>query len=312
MEPKVYLSNIASFVGETFELSLYPDLVGKPELQKTLYDEGFKYYSATDKSHAEMSMECIHKVMKSAGLEPTDLDLIIYSSSTVEATDDDEFEQYLVDNGFPNVYTAGMRGAACGSLVQTFEFAMKYLRSSDDFRNAIVISTNKCPSDWVRNAYESTLLLSDGATACLLSKDTPGLEFVDSEYKFDRRIKQLSHEGTAEGNFQSMKLAAKQADKILERMFSGANMNISNVDQVITNSSGYSWQSIGSTILDCDISKMSMDTLEDLAHIFSGEQLISLERYLSRSEKPKEENGYIILFFMSDNGVGATMLRRRN
>ena len=312
MEPKVYLSNIASFVGETSELSLYPELVGKPELQQTLYDEGFKYYSATDDSHAEMSMKCIYQVMKTTGLDPTDIDLIIYSSSTVEATDDDEFEDYLVDNGFPNVYTAGMRGAACGSLVQTIEFAMKYLRSSDDFRNAIVIATNKCPSDWVRNAYNSTLLLSDGATACLLSKDIPGLEVVDCEYKYDRRVKRLSHEGTPEGNFQSMKIVAKQADSILERMFAAENINLSNVDQVITNSSGYSWQNICATILDYDLNKMSMDTLEDLAHIFSGEQLISLERYLSRSETPREENGYIMLFFMSDNGVGATMLRRRN
>jgi len=152
--------------------------------------------------------------------------------------------------------------------------------------------------------------LSDGASACLLSKDVPGLQVVDYQYRFDRRIRQNMLEGTLEGTAQSWKLMAALANDVKAKMYAKHGLDNSQISQLITNYSGLTSRDIYANLLDFEPADTFIDGIEDLGHMFSGELFICIQKYLETAKAPFKKGSYILLLFTSENGVGLALLKQ--
>jgi len=131
-----------------------------------------------EESASDMGAEAARRAIEDAGLQPSDIDLVIVATITPDMPFPSTACLIQTKLGIPATVCFDVE-AACSGFIYIMEVASSMLRSGR-YRNALVIGAEKLSSilDW--SDRTTCVLFGDGAGAAVLSADeTPGHGIID-------------------------------------------------------------------------------------------------------------------------------------
>lgn len=152
--------------------SYFDELLG--EDVHTWLENNLKIYERRwcdeDESTADMCVHASHQALERAGLEPSDIDLIIVATDTPEyltpATA--AVVQYRLHAGHAGTFDLN---AACAGFVTGLDVGAKYIRTDERYNHVLVIGAYAMSKYLNKEDKKTVTLFADGAGAIILSAE---------------------------------------------------------------------------------------------------------------------------------------------
>ncbi|MEL7005899.1 MAG: ketoacyl-ACP synthase III [Bacteroidota bacterium] len=127
-------------------------------------------WCAPDESTADLCEEATKETLKSAGLNATDLDLIIVSTDTPEFISPSTASVLQDRIGAKNAGTFDIN-TACAGFVTALDVAAKYLSADEQYKHILVVGAYAMSKYLNMKDKKTVTLFADGAGAVILSAD---------------------------------------------------------------------------------------------------------------------------------------------
>ncbi|MCA0445713.1 MAG: ketoacyl-ACP synthase III [Bacteroidetes bacterium] len=138
-------------------------------------------WCSPDESTADLCEEAAHRALVSAGLKPSDLDLIIVSTDTPEYISPSTASVVQDRIGAENAGTFDVN-TACAGFVTVLDMAAKYIKADDRYQHILIIGAYAMSKYLDMTDKKTVTLFADGAGAAVVSATTePGKGYYSSE-----------------------------------------------------------------------------------------------------------------------------------
>jgi 3-oxoacyl-[acyl-carrier-protein] synthase-3 len=306
-----YVGNLSYALGDEIssveEAGSKGRLLSKPSVLK---DAGFKQHHTCTASTS--AYDLAHKVLTQLGDALTSdeqpIGAIVYATCLPlngTITDDSQFKvsrdvKHLMD--FPashvqadfnlnDALVIGLNQQACTAMLGSLRIAKMLLSTEPDIKQVLCITADRFPPGAL---YEqSYTLVSDGAAACLVSRQPQAFKIITCHGITNGAMAQASDDETVGSYFS-------YAHRVILETLHKANLDISDINYVVPqNMNIKAWQ-ILSRLLKLDFERVCFPTLPDVGHVISGDNIINL-KHLQDSGQIK--SGDRILLFMAGYGL---------
>ncbi|MEV5651264.1 3-oxoacyl-[acyl-carrier-protein] synthase III C-terminal domain-containing protein [Nocardia sp. NPDC052254] len=280
---RVYLHGIAYTVGERAPIATLEPLRADAMLLDNMTGLGLHHYCRTDRSPLELAGEVVSATLGSVPVDATEIDLLVYASSSPETGTlaGGEFLRFCERFGLTRATPIGVSLAECANFGSALRIAHS-LVAAGSARNVLVVTADTCPDPRARILRDALSVLSDGAASCLITSAEPS------------RVEVL---GANQGTNQLIRIATMPALAGLTRrglsravadMLDRAGLDRCDVRRIIANNVNddavrFMAESAG---LDHELSYL--DNIADYAHVHSADNLINLRTYLDDGVAPGE------------------------
>ena len=270
-----------------------------------LRDAGFDthHVCAADESGYSLAV----KAAVASGIEPATIDAIVYStclpvSGNLGRTAD--FEQsgdvkhlmqfpaseLQAELGMQRAFVIGLNQQACTGMLGALRIARNLLRAEADLANVLCVTADRFPPG---ARYEQAFnLISDGAAACLVSRDRQGLELLDVHHITNGAMADASDEETAASYFN---YCCRLVDEVLQRQ----GLRLSDIRRVVPqNTNRRAWK-ILKNLLGVTAGQDWCPSITGCGHVISADNVINLQRLC---EEAPLARGDKVLTFMAGYG----------
>jgi 3-oxoacyl-[acyl-carrier-protein] synthase-3 len=242
-----------------------------------------------------------------SSIDPAGIDAIIYSTCLplngnirdVAAFDASADVKHLmqfpaselqVDFGMEKAFVVGLNQQACTGMLGALRLGRNMLVGEDDLENILCITADRFPK--TAKYEQSYNLISDGAAACLLSREPQGFRLIDVHHITNGAMVDASDDETVGSYFNYSCCLVQES---LER----AGMTISDVRWVVPqNTNRKAWQ-ILSRLLGLEPAQAYFPSMATTGHVISADNIINLAALQSSEEL---RAGDRILTFMAGYG----------
>lgn len=140
--------------------------------QMFLRTMGFGQYKRTNKTLGELSEVAIKETIEKSNLTASDIDLVIYASSTFGDRHGDDIDKdvasCLINCGLEQVYPIGIYLSQCNNFFAALDMAVSKLAQSN-VNNIILVLADRVLDESTR--FKNLAINSDAAVACIISSD---------------------------------------------------------------------------------------------------------------------------------------------
>lgn len=158
--------------GRVLENSYFNELLGTDVdtwLRENLTIER-RHWCEDDESTADLCEAAAKQAIENAGLTPNDIDLLIVATDTPEYISPSTASVLQHRLGAKKTGTFDMN-TACAGFVTAMDVASKYIKSDDQYTNALVIGAYAMSKYLDMNDKKTVTLFADGAGAVILSAE---------------------------------------------------------------------------------------------------------------------------------------------
>lgn len=307
MTRSVFINHLAYALGDkpgTVEQAEQNDMLLSPA--SALREVGFaRHHICSNKTTTyDLAYRCVRNIHDDLG----NIDAIIYatcipSNGTTGA--ESKFREtrdvkYLMDFpashlqadfGLEKAIVIGLNQQACTGMLGSIRLARNFLVSEPEMTRILCVTADRFPEG---SLYEQAYnLISDGAAACVVSTKAAGFRVLAFHGITNGAMVMASNDQTVGCYFS-------YAHQVIHRTLHKAGLAITDIDWIVPqNTNMKAWQ-ILSRIFDFDYGRVYFPTINDVAHVISGDNVINLKKLL---EEGKLKSGERILLFMAGYGM---------
>lgn len=185
----------------------------------------------------------------------------------------------------------GLNQQACTGMLGALRLARMFLIAEPEVQRILCVTADRFPEGAL---YEQSYnLISDGAAACIVSSLSNGFRWITGHGVTNGAMARASDEETVGSYFS-------YTHQVIQETLARAGLKIQDIHWIVPqNMNLKAWQ-ILSRLLRFDFERIYFPTLEEVAHVISGDNLINLKRLV---EAGKIKPGERVLLFMAGYGL---------
>jgi 3-oxoacyl-[acyl-carrier-protein] synthase-3 len=273
---------------------------------ETLHKAGFtKHHVCSENTNAyALAKKAVEKVADKLG----DIDAIIYATCLPingniglrEDFDRTKDVKYLMDFPASNLQAhfdlsramvIGMNQQACTAMLGSLFMSKAIMNLEPNVNRILCITADRFPEHAIyEQAYN---LISDGAAACIVSREAEGFRIVASHAVTNGAMSLASDDETV-GSFFNY------THRVIQETLAKANLTIKDIDWIVPqNTNIIAWQ-IMCSLLPFDHTRVYHPTLSEAGHVISGDNVINLKHLVDSGDV---RSGEKLLLFMAGYGL---------
>ena len=302
----VYVSHMASSLGsvsQTVEQAAAAGLLLSDA--QALRDAGFESHHIC--AHDEDSYQLAARAFVSSDIDPEAVDAIIYSTCLPlngNTRDTADFEKsrdvkhvmhfpasvLQAEFGMRDAFVIGLNQQACTGMLGALRLARNMLMGEKGLERILCITADRFPPQAIyEQAYN---LISDGAAACLVSRESQGFRLLDVHHISNGAMVDASDDETVGSYFN-------YTCNLVETALRKASMTLNDIRWVVPqNTNKKAWQ-ILSRLLGLESSQAYFPSIASTGHVISADNIINLAEL---RESGQLHSGDKILTFMAGFG----------
>jgi 3-oxoacyl-[acyl-carrier-protein] synthase-3 len=171
--------------------------------------------------------------------------------------------------GLQETQVIGLNQQACTGMLGAIRLARALLRSESDIDDILCITADRFPPDAI---YEQSYnLISDGGAAVVVSRLERGFRVIGCHQITNGALVQASDDEAVGTYFN-------YTHRLVQESLAKINAKISDIDWIIAqNMNVKAWQ-ILARLLSFDAERVYFDSLPEVGHVISGDNVINLKR----------------------------------
>ncbi len=303
---ETYISHLASALGSEHrsveDAGTAGQLVSPVE---ALRDSGFETHHVC--AGDETAFDLAIRAFEASGIDAESVDAIVYSTCLPQNGSMSDWARFdetgdvkhvmrfpasdlQAECGMQNAIVICLNQQACTGMLGALRLARCMLLAESSFENILCITADRFPEGAVyEQAYN---LISDGAAACLVSREQQGFRLLDVHQITNGAMVTASDDETVGSYFN---YTGRLVDETLDR----AGLTLADIRWVVPqNTNRKAWQ-ILSKLLGISSEQAWFPSIETAGHVISADNVINLAE-LQASEKL--ESGDKVLTFMAGFG----------
>ena len=257
--------------------------------------------------NGESSYELARRAFETSGIEPSSIDAIVYSTCLPRngnvangvAFEDSRDVKHLMrfpasdlqaEYGMHNAVVVGLNQQACTGMLGALRIARSLLVAEPHVENLLCITADRFPETAVyEQAYN---LISDGAAACLVSKQASGFRLLDVHHITNGAMVAASDDETVGSYFN-------YTCRLVEETLARNGMTMPDIAWVVPqNTNRKAWQ-ILSKLLELDDEQAWFPSIGTAGHVISADNIINLAEL---QDSGKLRAGDRVITFMAGFG----------
>ena len=279
----VYLSHLATALGS--ERQSVEDAEAAGLLVSTaaaLRSAGFETHHrcAADESAYDLAV----RALEASKIDPASVDAVIYSTCLPQngnLGNPDDFassgdvkhlmrfpvSELQAEFGMHRAFVVGLSQQACTGMLGALRIGASLLRSEAGLENVLCITADRFPPG---ARYEQSFnLISDGAAACLLSREPARLALRDVHHITNGAMVDASDDETAASYFN---YTCRLIDEALER----AGLTLADVRWIVPQNTNRTAMKILGSLLHIDPERLVCPTMSHCGHVISADNVLNL------------------------------------
>ena len=303
---ETYISHLASALGmhrrSVDDAARAGQLVSPVD---ALRDSGFEthHVCASDETAFDLAL----RAFEASGIDPQSVDAIVYSTCLPQNGSMSDWQRFdetgdvkhvmrfpasdlQAECGMQDAIVVGLNQQACTGMLGALRLARCMLVAESAFDNVLCITADRFPEGAVyEQAYN---LISDGAAACLVSREEQGFRLLDVHQITNGAMVTASDDETVGSYFN---YTGRLVDETLDR----AGLALTDVRWVVPqNTNRKAWQ-ILSKLLGISDEQAWFPSIDTAGHVISADNVINLAELKASGEL---ERGDKVLTFMAGFG----------
>lgn len=305
----VFLSHFSSALGSKVQTVEQAEKAGQLfSPAAALRDAGFESHHVCPDD--ENSYHLAARAFADSGIDPQAIDAMIYSTclplngnigdvgNTENFADSRDVKHLMrfpasklqAEFGMDNAFIIGLNQQACTGMLGALRIARNMLYSEDGLKQILCITADRFPQNAIyEQAYN---LISDGAAACLVSREAQGFRLLDIHHISNGAMVNASDDETVGSYFN---YTCRLIDEALER----AAYTMQDIRWVVPQNTNRKAWNILSGLLNLQSSQAFFPVMGQTGHVISADNIINLEQ-LQQSEQLS--SGDRVLTFMAGFG----------
>ena len=305
----VFLSHFSSALGSKVQTVEQAEKAGQLfSPAAALRDAGFESHHVCPDD--ENSYHLAARAFADSGIDPQAIDAMIYSTclplngnigdvgNTENFADSRDVKHVMrfpasklqAEFGMDNAFIIGLNQQACTGMLGALRIARNMLYSEDGLKQILCITADRFPQNAIyEQAYN---LISDGAAACLVSREAQGFRLLDIHHISNGAMVNASDDETVGSYFN---YTCRLIDEALER----AACTMQDIRWVVPQNTNRKAWNILSGLLNLQSSQAFFPVMGQTGHVISADNIINLEQ-LQQSEQLS--SGDRVLTFMAGFG----------
>ncbi|HEY8024228.1 MAG TPA: 3-oxoacyl-[acyl-carrier-protein] synthase III C-terminal domain-containing protein [Burkholderiaceae bacterium] len=185
----------------------------------------------------------------------------------------------------------GLNQQACTAMLGSLFVSKAIMSIEPNVNRVLCITADRFPENAIyEQAYN---LISDGAAACIVSRDPEGFRIVTTHAVTNGAMSLASDDETV-GSFFNY------THRVIQETLAKANLTIADIDWIVPqNTNIIAWQ-IMCNLLPFDHARIHHPTLGQAGHVISGDNIINLKHLVDSGDVRKGEK---LLLFMAGYGL---------
>jgi 3-oxoacyl-[acyl-carrier-protein] synthase-3 len=173
------------------------------------------------------------------------------------------------DFGFQRAVVVGLNQQACTGMLGSMRLAAALLSAEEQWRRVLCVTADRFPAG---ARYEQAYnLISDGAAACVVSRQPAGFRLVTVHQITNGGLGQADDDETVGSYFSYMQ-------RLVTETLARAGLTADDLDWVVTqNMNDKAWQ-ILCRLLRIEFGKVWCPSMPDVGHVISADNIINLEQ----------------------------------
>ncbi len=193
--------------------------------------------------------------------------------------------------GLDRSFVVGLNQQACTSMLGSIRLAQALLSVEPDMREVLCLSADRFPPGaHYEQAYS---LISDGAAACVVSRDPVGYRLVAADQITNGAMVQADDDETVGAYFS-------YTHQLVQRLLTKAGRTTADIAWVVPQNTNVKALQILARLLGVDEAKVFHPSLPDVAHVISGDNMVNMA-YLDRAGVAQA--GDLLLLVMAGYGM---------
>ncbi len=301
-----YLSHLASALGtqrrSVDEAARAGQLVSPVA---ALRDSGFETHHVCKRG--ETALDLARAAFEASGIDPRSVDAIVYSTCLPQNGSMSDWQRFdetgdvkhvmrfpasdlQAEFGMRDAIVVGLNQQACTGMLGALRLARCMLVAESTFDNVLCITADRFPEGAVyEQAYN---LISDGAAACLVSRDASGFRLLDVHQITNGAMVAASDDETVGSYFT---YTGRLVDETLDR----SGLALADVRWVVPqNTNSKAWR-ILSKLLGISEEQAWFPSIDTAGHVISADNVINLAELEASGEL---QRGDRVLTFMAGFG----------
>jgi 3-oxoacyl-[acyl-carrier-protein] synthase-3 len=302
----VFLSHFSSALGSKVQTVEQAEKAGQLfSPAAALRDAGFESHHICPDD--ENSYHLAARAFADSNIDPQAIDAMIYSTclplngdvgDTGNFADSRDVKHVMrfpasklqAEFGMDNAFIIGLNQQACTGMLGALRIARNMLYSEDGLKQILCITADRFPENAIyEQAYN---LISDGAAACLVSREAQGFRLLDIHHISNGAMVNASDDETVGSYFN---YTCRLIDEALER----AACTMQDIRWVVPQNTNRKAWNILSGLLNLQSSQAFFPVMGQTGHVISADNIINLEQ-LQQSEQLS--SGDRVLTFMAGFG----------
>jgi 3-oxoacyl-[acyl-carrier-protein] synthase-3 len=247
-----------------------------------LRDAGFESHHVCPAG--ESSYQLAARALEASGIETSNVDVIIYSTCLPLNGNLDDFRKFeesrdvkhlmhfpaselQAEYGMQNAIVIGLNQQACTGMLGALRLARSMLIAEPDIHRVLCITADRFPNN---AKYEQSYnLISDGAAACLVSREKLGFRLIDVHHITNGAMVDASDDETVGSYFN-------YTCRLIGEALTRAGLAMDEVRFVVPqNTNRKAWQ-ILTSLLALNPAQAFFPSMQSTGHVISADNIINL------------------------------------
>lgn len=295
---KVYLTSLGYKLGDSYPIDEIDELKerAEEELLETLLEVGLEKYTKSDLSPFEMAKLSIKSSFENASITSNKIDAVIYATSSFwdpSFSSTTEISRLINECNLDNAYPIGLFFSECGNMQIAIRVGSSLIKSQE-FKNILVVATDKIGYNQTRMVPPDISICSDAAASCLLSSEIEeGYEVVSTTQHMNAAMADIdptnfeqieqyldtAMNGIQQTIHKTMQNTLKTSNDFKQVIMNNYNLSVT---QTICKLGGFEYKQVFKENISRFAHALACDTLINLAdfseknHLDSGDLLLLL------------------------------------
>ncbi|WNC73454.1 3-oxoacyl-[acyl-carrier-protein] synthase III C-terminal domain-containing protein [Thalassotalea psychrophila] len=272
---------------------------------QALKESGFEQHFICAESETAYQLAC--NALVDSQIDTAEIDCIIYANClplNANHHQNDAFEssrdvkdlmvfpasKLQVEFGMENAFVIGLTQQACTCMLGSIRIANNFITAEENINNILCISADNFPENaYYEQAYN---LISDGGAACLVSRKPQGFLILTVKHITNGAQVLASDDETVGSYFSYL-------HQLISETLLQINKTVADIDWVVPQNTNAKAWSILASLLGIDEQKAWFESLAEVGHVISSDNIINLARL---DHSGKINKGDLVLVFMAGFG----------
>nr|MDZ8059833.1 3-oxoacyl-[acyl-carrier-protein] synthase III C-terminal domain-containing protein [Nostoc sp. EkiNYC01] len=293
---RAFLTGLGYKLGDFYPIDEIDELKERTEdeLLETLLEVGLEKYTKLDLSPFDMARESIQSTLKNASINSNKIDALIYATSSFwnpSFSSTKEISRLINECSLVNPYPIGLFFSECGNMQIAIRVASSLIKSKE-FKNVLVVATDKVAYNQTRIVPPDLSICSDAAASCIITSEIEeGFEVVHTTQYMNAAMADIDP-----NNFEQIEQYLNNAmngiQQTIHKTMQSTMKTSNDFKQVIMNNYNLSVTQTICKLGNFEYEQVFKENISRFAHAFACDTLINLADF---SDKNQLNSGDLLL-----------------